>query len=109
MADKVQKQQEGEVQKVTDRKATVIASEMAEEMMLTAVELCNQALDKCKEGTTNQEREVAKHVKENFDKQYGAAWHAAFGSNLGCHMTYEAGKVLFLSIGAHNLVLWKHM
>lgn len=100
---------EGENVRVTDRKATVLNSEMPEDMTLNAIELCNQALDKCKEGTPNQEREIAKHVKEQFDKQYGAAWHCAFGSNFGSHCTYEGGRFLFFNIGQYNLVLWKHM
>eukprot|EP00668_Euglena_longa_P011310 GGOE01013704.1.p2 GENE.GGOE01013704.1~~GGOE01013704.1.p2 ORF type:complete len:106 (-),score=33.58 GGOE01013704.1:210-527(-) len=100
---------EGEPVRVLDRKATVLRSEMPEEMTATAVEYCNQALDRLKEGIPSQERDVAKHVKEQFDKQYGACWHCAFGSHYGMHVSYEAGKFLYFTIGPYNLVLWKHM
>jgi|UniRef100_A0A7S4LN31 dynein light chain LC8-type len=103
------KEKEGENVTVTDRKATVIKSEMSEEMTANATRWCNQALDKCKEGTPNQEREIAKHVKEQFDKQYGATWHCGFGSNFGAHVTYEEGRFLLFNVGQYNLILWKHM
>eukprot|EP01004_Peranema_trichophorum_P010795 NODE_9622_length_576_cov_17.920530_g8985_i0.p1 GENE.NODE_9622_length_576_cov_17.920530_g8985_i0~~NODE_9622_length_576_cov_17.920530_g8985_i0.p1 ORF type:complete len:107 (-),score=21.32 NODE_9622_length_576_cov_17.920530_g8985_i0:202-522(-) len=90
------------------RKAFVNVSDMPEELQQKAIEYANQALDKWKEGTTNQEREVAKHLKQEFDKAHGPTWHCAFGRNFAAYVTFESKCFVYFTIGQHNVVLWKH-
>eukprot|EP00906_Rhabdomonas_costata_P011700 RCo016664 len=93
-----------------DRRTTVKVSDMPEDLQQKAIEFINAALDKFKDATTSQEREVAKHVKQEFDKLpgIGPTWHCVFGRNFAAHCTYQSRCFLYLTIGQHNLVLWKH-
>eukprot|EP00992_Anisonema_acinus_P003827 TRINITY_DN14178_c0_g1_i1.p3 TRINITY_DN14178_c0_g1~~TRINITY_DN14178_c0_g1_i1.p3 ORF type:complete len:111 (+),score=47.36 TRINITY_DN14178_c0_g1_i1:78-410(+) len=106
-ADKAKGEKEGEGRAV-ERKATVNVADMPEELQMKALEYTNAALDKWKDGATNQEREVAKHVKQQFDQNHSPTWHCVFGRNFGSHVTFESKCFVYLTIGQHHLQLWKH-
>eukprot|EP00995_Heteronema_vittatum_P002463 NODE_1356_length_987_cov_215.301706_g944_i0.p3 GENE.NODE_1356_length_987_cov_215.301706_g944_i0~~NODE_1356_length_987_cov_215.301706_g944_i0.p3 ORF type:complete len:110 (-),score=32.64 NODE_1356_length_987_cov_215.301706_g944_i0:416-745(-) len=109
MAANALKDKDGEKERTIDRKAVVNVSDMPEELQQKALDYINAALDKWKDGTTNQEREVAKHVKQEFDKAHGPTWHCIFGRNFGAFVTFESKCFVYLTIGQHNLILWKHL
>eukprot|EP00996_Jenningsia_fusiforme_P003237 NODE_4040_length_873_cov_49.072816_g3726_i0.p2 GENE.NODE_4040_length_873_cov_49.072816_g3726_i0~~NODE_4040_length_873_cov_49.072816_g3726_i0.p2 ORF type:complete len:112 (+),score=24.30 NODE_4040_length_873_cov_49.072816_g3726_i0:101-436(+) len=91
-----------------DRKASVNISDMPEDLQVKAIEYTNAALDRWKEGLMNQEREVAKHVKQEFEKLQGPTWHCVFGRDFAGHVTFESKCFVNFTIGQHHVLLWKH-
>eukprot|EP00999_Lentomonas_sp_LEN2_P001533 NODE_2591_length_540_cov_71.268765_g2541_i0.p1 GENE.NODE_2591_length_540_cov_71.268765_g2541_i0~~NODE_2591_length_540_cov_71.268765_g2541_i0.p1 ORF type:complete len:121 (+),score=21.75 NODE_2591_length_540_cov_71.268765_g2541_i0:171-533(+) len=91
-----------------ERKVVVNVADMPEDLQAKAFELCNAALDKCKDGAINQERDVAQHIKVEFDKSPGPTWHCIFGRNFGAYCTFEASLMLHFTIGQHHCLLFKH-
>ena len=53
-----------------DQKATIKNADMLEEMQQDLVECATQALEKY-----NIEKDVATHIKEEFDKKHNPTWH----------------------------------
>lgn len=75
---------------------------MPEEMQLFAIELAKEALEKC----SNYE-EMAKKMKLEFDKRYGATWHCIVGTQFGSYLNHEANRNTFFFIGREGFLLWK--
>eukprot|EP01012_Entosiphon_sulcatum_P029637 TRINITY_DN3620_c0_g1_i1.p2 TRINITY_DN3620_c0_g1~~TRINITY_DN3620_c0_g1_i1.p2 ORF type:complete len:115 (+),score=17.21 TRINITY_DN3620_c0_g1_i1:118-462(+) len=91
-----------------DKLATVLVTEMPEDLQQRAIEYANQALDKFREGFTTQQREVAMHVKKEFDKNHGKTWHCIFGREFGAYVKFESRCIVHIQLGQHFLLLWKH-
>eukprot|EP01013_Petalomonas_cantuscygni_P025260 TRINITY_DN47158_c0_g1_i1.p2 TRINITY_DN47158_c0_g1~~TRINITY_DN47158_c0_g1_i1.p2 ORF type:complete len:107 (+),score=12.95 TRINITY_DN47158_c0_g1_i1:153-473(+) len=90
------------------RHAVINVAEMPYDMQTRAIELTNEALDRHREGTPWIEKDVAHHVKREFDAQYGPTWHCVFGRSFGAEVCFEARKLLHCTVGQHHLLLWKH-
>ena len=52
--------------KMSDTKAVIKSADMSEEMQQEAIECSTQALEKF-----NIEKDIASHIKREFDKKYG--------------------------------------
>ncbi|KAH8552040.1 dynein light chain 1, cytoplasmic [Umbelopsis sp. PMI_123] len=73
---------------MAETKAIIKSADMSEEMQQEAVDCGTQALEKY-----NIEKDIAAHIKREFDKKYGPTWHCVVGRNFGSfvtHGTYEA-------------------
>ncbi|KAI8364248.1 dynein light chain 1, cytoplasmic [Blakeslea trispora] len=71
---------------MSDAKAVVKSVDMSEEMQQEAIECSTQALEKY-----NIEKDIAAHIKREFDRKYGPTWHCVVGRNFGSFVTH--GKV----------------
>ena len=53
-------------------------ADMSEEMQQDSVECATQALEKY-----NIEKDIAAHIKKEFDKKCNSTWHCIVGRNFG--------------------------
>ncbi|KAI8640371.1 dynein light chain 1, cytoplasmic [Parasitella parasitica] len=68
---------------MSDTKAVVKSVDMSEEMQQEAIECSTQALEKF-----NIEKDIAAHIKREFDRKYGPTWHCVVGRNFGSFVTH---------------------
>eukprot|EP00933_Yihiella_yeosuensis_P018941 TRINITY_DN15422_c0_g1_i1.p2 TRINITY_DN15422_c0_g1~~TRINITY_DN15422_c0_g1_i1.p2 ORF type:complete len:113 (-),score=28.05 TRINITY_DN15422_c0_g1_i1:191-529(-) len=52
--------------------------------------------------------EVAKFIKQEFDKNFAGAWHVIVGKHFGSWITYEAHKIMYFHIGQAGFLIYKH-
>lgn len=67
------------------KKAVIKNADMEENMQRDAVDIASQALDKF-----NIEKDIAAHIKKEFDKKYNPTWHCVVGRNFGSYVTHES-------------------
>ncbi|KAI8099868.1 dynein light chain 1, cytoplasmic [Halteromyces radiatus] len=70
---------------MSDSKAVIKSVDMSEEMQQEAIEVSTQALEKF-----NIEKDIAAHIKREFDKKYGPTWHCVVGRNFGSFVTHAS-------------------
>ncbi len=56
----------------------------------------------------NYEKEIARSVKEHFDRTHMPSWHCVVGKNFGAHLTYESRHYVSFLIGEHTFVIYKY-
>ena len=71
-------------------KAIIKNVDMSEEMQQEAVDVALAALEKY-----NIEKDIAAHIKKEFDRRRGNTWHVVVGKNFGSYITH--GASLFMS------------
>ncbi len=59
-------------------KATIKNADMPEGMQNDAVHYANEAMER-----TNLEKDIAAHIKQEFDKRHYPTWHCIVGRNFG--------------------------
>jgi dynein light chain LC8-type len=62
-------------------------------MQQDAVDCASQAMEKF-----NVEKDIAAYVKKEFDKKYGATWHAVVGRNFGSYVTHETKHFIYFYV-----------
>ncbi|VDO02653.1 unnamed protein product [Rodentolepis nana] len=83
-------------------KAVVRNTDMDESMQTLAIELAAAALEKY-----TLEKDIASHIKKEFDIRYGATWHCVVGRNFGSYVTHEVRNFLYFYIGSLAFLLFK--
>ncbi|KAK4907287.1 Dynein light chain [Elasticomyces elasticus] len=58
--------------------------DMSEDMQAEAIEVAQEAMEKF-----TLEKDIAQHVKREFDAKKGATWHCIVGRNFGSFVTHE--------------------
>jgi dynein light chain LC8-type len=69
----------------TGPKAIIKNVDMSEEMQQESVDVASAALEKY-----NIEKDIAAHIKKEFDKRHGPTWHVVVGKNFGSYVTHGA-------------------
>ncbi|XP_015499334.1 dynein light chain 1, cytoplasmic isoform X1 [Parus major] len=87
---------------MSDRKAVIKNADMSEEMQQDAVECATQALEKY-----NIEKDIAAHIKKEFDKKYNPTWHCIVGRNFGSYVTHETKHFIYFYLGQVAILLFK--
>lgn len=64
-------------------KAIIKNVDMNEELQQESVDITNAALEKY-----NVEKDIAAHIKKEFDRRHGATWHVVVGKNFGSYVTH---------------------
>lgn len=64
-------------------KAIIKNVDMSEELQQESVDIANAALEKY-----NIEKDIAAHIKKEFDRRHGATWHVVVGKNFGSYVTH---------------------
>ncbi|CAD7677930.1 unnamed protein product [Nyctereutes procyonoides] len=59
-----------------------------------SVECATQALEKY-----NIEKDIAAHIKKEFDKKYNPTWHCIVGRNFGSYVTHETKHFIYFYLG----------
>uniref|UniRef100_A0A2K5M4X8 Dynein light chain n=1 Tax=Cercocebus atys TaxID=9531 RepID=A0A2K5M4X8_CERAT len=55
----------------------------------------------------NIEKDIAAHIKKEFDKKYNPTWHCIVGRNFGSYMTYEIKHFIYFYLGQVAILLFK--
>ncbi|KAI9493859.1 dynein light chain 1, cytoplasmic [Zychaea mexicana] len=87
---------------MSDTKAVIKSADMSEEMQQEAIECSTQALEKF-----NIEKDIASHIKREFDKKYGNTWHCVVGRNFGSYVTHESKHFIYFYHGQIAILLFK--
>lgn len=64
-------------------KAVIKNVDMSDELQQEAVDIATSALEKY-----NIEKDIAAHIKKEFDKRYNPTWHVVVGKNFGSYVTH---------------------
>lgn len=64
-------------------KAIIKNVDMSEELQQESVDIASAALEKY-----NIEKDIAAHIKKEFDRRHGATWHVVVGKNFGSYVTH---------------------
>lgn len=63
---------------------------MSEETQPASVECAPQALEKY-----DREKDIAAHIRKEFDKKYKPSWHCLMGRDFSGYMTHETKHFIF--------------
>nr|XP_020744381.1 dynein light chain 1, cytoplasmic-like [Odocoileus virginianus texanus] len=85
-----------------DRKAVIKDADMSEEMQQDSVERATQALE-----IYNTEKDIAAHIRKEFDKKYNPTWHCIVGRNFGSYVTHETKHFIYFYLGQVAILLFK--
>ncbi|KAM9181203.1 dynein light chain 1, cytoplasmic-like [Dugong dugon] len=75
---------------------------MSEGMQEDAIECASQAQDRF-----SVEKDIAAHIKKEFDRKYGPIWHCIVGRNFGSYVTHETKHFIYLYFGPVAILLFK--
>ena len=53
------------------------------------------------------EKDVAAHIKKEFDKKYNPTWHVIVGRNFGSYVTHETKHFIYFYLGQVAILLFK--
>jgi dynein light chain LC8-type len=57
--------------------------DMSDDMQKVAIKITQQAME-----SYTVEKDIAAHIKREFDKKYGPTWHCIIGRNFGSYVTH---------------------
>jgi dynein light chain LC8-type len=72
-------------------KAIIKNVDMSEDMQQESVDIASAALEKY-----NVEKDIAAHIKKEFDRRHGPTWHVVVGKNFGSYVTHGWSTCLLL-------------
>ncbi|GAA5915005.1 hypothetical protein JCM8208_005028 [Rhodotorula glutinis] len=84
-------------------KPIIKSADMAEEMQEVAIQVATEAM----QVADAEEKDIAAHIKRDFDKRYGPTWHVVVGKNFGSYCTHETGNFLYWYMGNIAILLFK--
>jgi dynein light chain LC8-type len=76
-------------------------ADMSEEMQQDAFDCATQAMEKF-----NSESDIARFVKQKFDKKYSLSWHCIVGRNFGSYVTTRIRYLFLLSAAFYLFLPW---
>ncbi|XP_023596487.1 dynein light chain 1, cytoplasmic-like [Trichechus manatus latirostris] len=87
---------------VLGRRVVIKNVDMSEGMQEDAIECASQAQDRF-----SVEKDIAAHIKKEFDRKYGPIWHCVVGRNFGSYVTHETKHFIYLYFGPVAILLFK--
>ncbi|CAI9118851.1 OLC1v1020478C1 [Oldenlandia corymbosa var. corymbosa] len=84
------------------KKVIIKNADMKEDMQKEAVDIAIGAFEK-----NNVEKDVAEHIKKEFDKRYGPTWHCIVGKNFGSYVTHETNHFVYFYLDSKAVLLFK--
>ncbi|GAA5820638.1 hypothetical protein JCM3770_003562 [Rhodotorula araucariae] len=84
-------------------KPIIKSADMAEDMQEVAIQVATEAM----KVPDAEEKDIAAHIKRDFDKRYGPTWHVVVGKNFGSYCTHETGHFLYWYMGNIAILLFK--
>nr|CAX76217.1 putative dynein light chain [Schistosoma japonicum]CAX76219.1 putative dynein light chain [Schistosoma japonicum] len=85
-----------------ERTAQIKNADMDEKMQENAVHIAAAALDKY-----NVEKDIAAHIKKEFDRQYNPNWHCVVGKHFGSYVTHETQHFIYFYLQGLAFLLFK--
>ncbi|UKK00167.2 dynein light chain 1 [Theileria orientalis] len=89
--------------KPTAQDAVVKNVDMDEEAQAYALKIAEEALSKYE-----VEKDIAAHIKKEFDKTYSPTWHCIVGRNFGSFVTHEKQCFIYFYLGTMAILLFKN-
>ncbi|KIY63783.1 outer dynein arm light chain 8 [Cylindrobasidium torrendii FP15055 ss-10] len=83
-------------------KATIKNVDMSDDMQQESVDIASAALEKF-----NIEKDIAAHIKKEFDRKHGPTWHVVVGKNFGSYVTHETKHFIYFYVGSLAILIWK--
>nr|KJB28661.1 hypothetical protein B456_005G061200 [Gossypium raimondii] len=77
-------------------------ADMKDDMQKEAVNIAIAAFEK-----NNVEKDVAEHIKKEFDKRHGPTWHCIVGRNFGSYVTHETNHFVYFYLDQKAVLLFK--
>ncbi|KDN43259.1 Dynein light chain 1, cytoplasmic, partial [Rhizoctonia solani AG-8 WAC10335] len=80
---------------------------MSDDMQQESIDIATASLEKF-----NIEKDIAAHIKREFDRRYGTTWHVVVGKNFvgknfGSYVTHETKHFIYFYIGSLAFLIWK--
>ncbi|KAF7260876.1 hypothetical protein EG68_01733 [Paragonimus skrjabini miyazakii] len=85
-----------------DRKAVIKNADMPNDMQEDAVHTAAYALDKFQ-----LEKDIAAHIKKEFDRKYNPTWHCIVGKHFGSYVTHETQNFIYFYLQDRAFLLFK--
>ncbi|XP_063963215.1 dynein light chain 1, cytoplasmic-like [Lytechinus pictus] len=83
-------------------KLVVKNADMSDEDQEDAISVAQEAFEKF-----TVEKDIAAHIKKEFDKTHEPTWHCIVGRNYGSYVTHEKGGFIYFYIGQKAILLFK--
>ncbi|KAH7335544.1 outer dynein arm light chain 8 [Rhizoctonia solani] len=83
-------------------KAVIKNVDMSEDMQQESIDIATASLEKF-----NIEKDIAAHIKREFDRRYGTTWHVVVGKNFGSYVTHETKHFIYFYLGSLAFLIWK--
>lgn len=83
-------------------KAVIKSADMSEEMQQDSITVAKDAMS-----SFNVEKEIAQHIKKEFDSRHGHTWHCIVGRNFGSFVTHETKHFIYFYVGNLAVLLFK--
>ncbi|XP_010269586.1 PREDICTED: dynein light chain 2, cytoplasmic-like isoform X2 [Nelumbo nucifera] len=84
------------------KKVVVKSADMKEDMQKEAIECAFTAFEK-----HSIEKDIAEHIKKEFDKKHGPTWHCIVGRNFGSYVTHETNHFVYFYLDQKAILLFK--
>ncbi|XP_052206494.1 uncharacterized protein LOC127810923 [Diospyros lotus] len=84
------------------KKFIIKSADMKDDMQKEAVDIAIAAFEKC-----SVEKDVAEHIKKEFDTKYGPTWHCIVGKNFGSYVTHETNHFVYFYLDSKAVLLFK--
>ncbi|KAI4345397.1 hypothetical protein L6164_012525 [Bauhinia variegata] len=84
------------------KKVIIKSADMMPDMQKEAVDIAVGAFEK-----HNVEKDVAEHIKKEFDKRHGPTWHCIVGRNFGSYVTHETNHFVYFYLDQKAVLLFK--
>ncbi|KAK6913750.1 Dynein light chain, type 1/2 [Dillenia turbinata] len=86
----------------TGKKVIIKSADMRDDMQKEAVDITISAFEK-----HSVEKDVAEHIKKEFDKKHGPTWHCIVGRNFGSYVTHETNHFVYFYLDQKAVLLFK--
>eukprot|EP00823_Brevimastigomonas_motovehiculus_P001848 TRINITY_DN1254_c0_g1_i1.p1 TRINITY_DN1254_c0_g1~~TRINITY_DN1254_c0_g1_i1.p1 ORF type:complete len:103 (+),score=13.11 TRINITY_DN1254_c0_g1_i1:36-344(+) len=83
-------------------RAQIKNCDMSDEMCQEAIDCAVSAMQKF-----SIEKDIAAHIKKDFDKRHHPTWHCIVGRNFGSYVTHETKHFIYFYLGQVAILLFK--
>ncbi|XP_022955505.1 dynein 8 kDa light chain, flagellar outer arm-like [Cucurbita moschata] len=84
------------------KKIVIKSADMFGDMQKEAVDIAIAAFEK-----HSVEKDVAEHIKKEFDQRHGPTWHCIVGRNFGSYVTHESNHFVYFYLDQKAVLLFK--
>lgn len=85
-------------------KAMIQDTDMPVKMQIQAMSAASAALDLF---DVSDCKNIAAHIKKEFDEMHGGGWQCVVGSNFGCFFTHTQGTFIYFCLETLNFLVFK--
>lgn len=78
------------------------SADMSDDMQADAIEVTKTAME-----TLHVEKDIAAHIKKEFDKKYNPTWHCVVGRSFGSFVTHESKHFIYFYLNNTAILLFR--